>query len=90
MKVIFICTGNTCRSPMAEGFAKYYNIKLTPSKSLHITLRRFKTNPALRSKRYSQRVYSLNIFGVKEIALRQKQKTSRQNNKKTIKTIKTI
>lgn len=25
-KMIFICTGNTCRSPMAEGFIKNYNI----------------------------------------------------------------
>ncbi|UXR69145.1 MULTISPECIES: low molecular weight protein arginine phosphatase [unclassified Staphylococcus] len=24
MKVIFVCTGNTCRSPMAEGIARSY------------------------------------------------------------------
>ncbi|KIX91348.1 protein tyrosine phosphatase [Staphylococcus microti] len=24
MKIIFVCTGNTCRSPMAEGIAKSY------------------------------------------------------------------
>ncbi|MCG7340003.1 low molecular weight protein arginine phosphatase [Staphylococcus sp. ACRSN] len=23
MKIIFVCTGNTCRSPLAEGIAKY-------------------------------------------------------------------
>jgi protein-tyrosine-phosphatase len=27
MKIIFVCTGNTCRSPMAESFAYYYNDK---------------------------------------------------------------
>ncbi|MDO5376191.1 MAG: low molecular weight protein arginine phosphatase [Staphylococcus rostri] len=24
MKIVFVCTGNTCRSPMAEGIAKTY------------------------------------------------------------------
>lgn len=24
MKICFVCTGNTCRSPMAEGFMRYY------------------------------------------------------------------
>ena len=27
MKIIFICTGNTCRSPMAEGYLKSLNFK---------------------------------------------------------------
>ncbi|MBR3961706.1 MAG: low molecular weight phosphatase family protein, partial [Clostridia bacterium] len=26
MKIIFVCTGNTCRSPMAEGYLKSLNI----------------------------------------------------------------
>ena len=24
MNIVFVCTGNTCRSPMAEGFARHY------------------------------------------------------------------
>lgn len=27
MEVIFVCTGNTCRSPIAEGYLKSFNIK---------------------------------------------------------------
>lgn len=27
MKVIFVCTGNTCRSPLAEGYLKSFNLK---------------------------------------------------------------
>ncbi len=29
MKIIFVCAGNTCRSPMAEGIAKKHNDKTT-------------------------------------------------------------
>lgn len=27
MNILFVCTGNTCRSPMAEGYLRYKNIK---------------------------------------------------------------
>ena len=27
MNIIFVCTGNTCRSPMAEGYLKSKNIE---------------------------------------------------------------
>ena len=27
MKIIFVCTGNTCRSPLAEGYLKSFNLK---------------------------------------------------------------
>ncbi|MCL2353755.1 MAG: low molecular weight protein arginine phosphatase [Defluviitaleaceae bacterium] len=27
MNILFICTGNTCRSPMAEAFAKYLGLQ---------------------------------------------------------------
>ena len=27
MKIVFVCTGNTCRSPMAEGYLKSKNIR---------------------------------------------------------------
>lgn len=34
MNIVFVCTGNTCRSPMAEGFAKHYLIPKQDSNSV--------------------------------------------------------
>ena len=28
MNILFVCTGNTCRSPMAEGYLRSKNIKI--------------------------------------------------------------
>lgn len=37
MKVLFLCTGNSCRSQMAEGFAKHFHSELIESHSAGIT-----------------------------------------------------
>lgn len=31
MKVLFVCVGNSCRSQMAEGFARYYGLETASS-----------------------------------------------------------
>jgi arsenate reductase (thioredoxin) len=41
-KIIFICVGNSCRSQMAEGFAKHY----ARQKNLDVEIRSAGTHPA--------------------------------------------
>ena len=37
MKIIFVCTGNTCRSPLAESYAKsLYNSKVFESRGIMV------------------------------------------------------
>ncbi len=37
MNIVFVCTGNTCRSPMAEGIAKDALAKLPQGEKVHVT-----------------------------------------------------
>ena len=37
IKVVFLCTGNSCRSQMAEGFANYYGVDLVEASSAGIS-----------------------------------------------------
>lgn len=36
-KVLFVCVGNTCRSPMAEGFANHYGSDVLVAKSAGVS-----------------------------------------------------
>jgi len=36
MNILFVCTGNTCRSPMAEGFFRYLCQAKNPRKLINI------------------------------------------------------
>ncbi|HVV66754.1 MAG TPA: class F sortase [Candidatus Saccharimonadales bacterium] len=50
--------------------AKQYHLRITPSKEFLLTLRRFNTPKARRSKQYKQLVVTLPAGSVKELALR--------------------
>lgn len=64
--------------------AKHYKLQVTASRALLVTVRRFKTSPNNRSKKFKQTVLPVNILGVKELVIRQKvskRKLKNQANK---------
>lgn len=54
MRILILCTGNSCRSQMAEGFLKYYDSDLEVFSA--------GTNPAEHSNPYAIKV--MNEFGI--------------------------
>lgn len=55
---------------MKKWRAKYYRLALGRQRRLLLTVRRFHTNKARRSKKYRQLVVPVNIWGLSEVALR--------------------
>jgi hypothetical protein len=64
--------------------AKHYILKLTDTRKLAVSVRRFKTSKANRSQSYRQVVFPLDFGGIKEIAIRlQTQKRRSKRSPKT-------
>ena len=60
MNIIFVCTGNTCRSPMAEGFMKH----IYSSNNLHFNVlsRGLYVDPLSKPSQYS--IKALSEYGI--------------------------